>query len=74
MLFKHRLYLINLKVMGKTIANELLFIVAIAPVFFADDRCPRRLSTTISLRWLKSLKSAMAFREFRKVMMNYVLI
>ena len=31
MLLKQRLYLVNLKVMGKTIANELLFIVAIAP-------------------------------------------
>ena len=38
---KHRLYLINLQVMGETMANELLFIVAIAPVFLGRRSLPQ---------------------------------
>lgn len=62
------LFPVYLKVMGKAITDELLFVVSIAAVFLADDRCPKRLSMTSSLRWLKSLKTAMTFRVFRKVM------
>jgi len=57
--------------MGEAVANELLLIVPVAPVFFADARCQDRLSTTISSRWVKSLKSAMALGELRVVMLMF---
>jgi hypothetical protein len=33
--------------------------------FFAEDRCPNRLSTTISSKWVRSSRSPMALGELR---------
>ena len=51
--------------MCKTVANKLFFVVAITPIFLADARLPKRLSTTSSSRRFKSLKSLMASGELR---------